>query len=290
MFSVKVVFLSILTYLLATLASLLLVSCQPEEAGETVAIQPHREDWAVYLREAETEPAVITVDLGWAKPAPVATHPRLMTVVVEAKEELPTGFPTEAEVEIVNELQDKLILALERKGEGVFVGSRTSIGRKALYFYLNSERPTEQKAWQLMKAFRARPHDMDIRTDSAWLAYFEILLPNEREMAEIHNERVLQQLQRSGDRLTQPRGIEHWFYFPTTDRRDRFLEALQTDGFELIGMDTLKDESPAKPYSLHLIRQDSIQVPYIHELTWQLTQAAREYEGEYDGWETVLVR
>lgn len=266
---------------------LLLTACQGAPP-EGPPIEPHPEDWAVFLREEDTGPSVITVDLGWAKAAPLQSHNKLMMLSVIAEEELPNGFPSEKEVGIANQLQDKLIRALEQPRQGVFVGSMTSFGQKSFFFYLNDSRDAERIAGQVLAAFQSRKTEQETQKDTQWAVYFNLLFPSAREMAEIRNERVLLGLQESGDRLDRPRPIDHWAYFSDPARRDSFLREVQKEGFQL--GESGKLEEGEEPYMLRIVREDSIHIPYIHELTWALREKAEEYGGTYDGWETIVVR
>ena len=99
---------------------------------------------------------------------------------------------------------------------------------------------------------------------------------------------MLIRLQEAGDPLSQPRPIEHWAYFKSTKARSVFQDSLKRYSFEPIGYDTLA-QSPM-PYGIHFVRQDSIHTPYIHDLTWGLTQLAEGLGGAYDGWETIVVK
>ncbi len=267
---------------------LLLPACRGENVPEGPPIEPHREDWAVFLREDEAGPSVITIDLGWAAVAPLSSHNELTVISVIAEEELPSGFPTEKEVGAANRLQDQLIRALEKPRQGIFVGSMTTFGQKSFFFYLNDGRDAERITGQVLAGFRSRETRKEARKDPQWAGYFNILFPSPREMAEIRNERVLQGLQEAGDPLQKPRPIDHWIYFPDEAKRDSFLQNVEKEGFELVEATVL--EEGEEPYQLHIIREDSIHIPYIHELTWGLRQKAEQYGGAYDGWETIVAR
>ena len=276
-------------YYLYLLFVLSLAACQEGGPPEGPPIDAHQEDWAVFLREDTTGPSVITIDLGWRGVAPLQYHNKLMVVSVLAEGALPSGFPEEKEVVIANQLQDQLIRALEQPGQGIFVGSSTSFGLKALFFYLNDSRDSERIAGQVLAGFNSRKAEQEIQKDLRWAVYFNLLMPTSREMNEIRNEKVLRQLQEAGDRLRQPRPIDHWSQFTTLAQRDSFLKDVQAEGFELVEIDT-QAEGNADSYVLHIIRQDSIHIPYIHELTWRLRQKVEKYGGAYDGWETIVVR
>ena len=267
-----------------------LAACQGGGAPQGPPIEAHQEDWAVFLREEDSAgPSVITVDLGWANVAPLEKHNKLMGVAVRAEGELPSGFPDEKEINLANKLQDQLIRALEKPGQGIFVGSSTSLGKKTFFFYLNDSRDPERIAGQVLAGFKSRKVEHELRKDPQWAIYFNLLFPTDKELAEIRNERVLQGLQDAGDRLNRPRPIDHWIYFPAAAQRDSFLQEARAEGFEPVSMD-VRPEAGEYPYSLHIIREDSIHIPYIHSLTWGLRQKAEKYNGNYDGWETVVVR
>lgn len=259
-----------------------------QQKSEALPLQGHEERWSVFLRQEPQAPQVITVDQGWAEQAPLATHPRLLEVKVSAEETLPTGFPTQAETQVANELQDQLIQQLERGNFGVFVGSIVEPGEKRFYFYLRAEPQADQVAQDAVSAYSKREVAASIAPDEGWITYQKKLFPNQREQAEINNDGVLIRLQEAGDPLSQPRPIEHWAYFKSTKARSVFQDSLEQYSFEPIAYDTLSQS--LMPYGIHFVRQDSIHTPYIHELTWGLTELAENLGGAYDGWETIVVK
>ena len=259
-----------------------------QQKSEAPPLPGHEERWSVFLRQQLAGPQVITVDQGWSEQAPLQTHPRLLKVTVKANETWPTGFPTEAETRMANELQDQLLQKLERGNFGVFVGSIVVPGEKQLYYYLRAEPQADELAQETVAAYTKRKVEASIAPDDTWSAYTGQLFPNQREQAEINNDGVLIRLQEAGDPLSQPRPIEHWAYFKSTKARSVFQDSLKRYSFEPIGYDTLA-QSPM-PYGIHFVRQDSIHTPYIHDLTWGLTQLAEGLGGAYDGWETIVVQ
>ena len=259
-----------------------------QKVSEAPLLPKHEERWSVFLRQQPTGPQVITVDQGWSKAMLTETHPRLLEVSVKAEETLPTGFPTEAETGMANELQDLLLQKLERGNFGVFVGSIVMPGEKQLYYYLRAEPQADELAQDVVSAFTKREVQASISPDADWGIYQTKLSPNKREQAEINNDGVLIRLQEAGDRLSQPRPIEHWAYFKSTKARSVFLDSLQHYRFEPVDYDTLLQAE--NPYGVHFVRKDSIHTPYIHDLTWGLTQLAEGLGGSYDGWETIMVK
>ncbi|MEQ8706728.1 MAG: DUF695 domain-containing protein [Phaeodactylibacter sp.] len=259
-----------------------------QQKSEAPPLPAHEERWSVFLRQQANGPQVITVDQGWSEQAPLETHPRLLEVIVKAEETLPTGFPTEAETKMANELQGQLLQKLERGNFGVFAGSMVVPGEKRLYFYLRAEPEADALAQEVVTAYTKREVEAKIAPDETWATYSTQLFPREQEQAEINNDGVLIRLQEAGDPLSQPRPIEHWAYFKSTKARSVFRDSLERYRFEPIGYDTL--DQAGMPYGIHFMRQDSIHSPYIHDLTWGLTELAEELGGAYDGWETIVVK
>lgn len=259
-----------------------------EQKSDAEPVADHEERWSVFLRQAQQQPAVITVDQGWEPLAPLSSHSRLLRVSVFAEDRLPTGFPTEAEVEAANALQSQLLQKLERGNYGVFVGSQVLAGQKDFFFYLRAEPDADQLARSVVESFTKRKAEASIQPDSAWAAYRQELYPNAREQAEISNDGVLIRLQEAGDPLNAPRPIEHWAYFKTTKARSVFEDSIEEYAFRPLDYDTLA--GAPEPYGIHFVRNDSIHTPYIHNLTWGLTELAASLGGSYDGWETIVVK
>jgi hypothetical protein len=93
---------------------------------------------------------------------------------------------------------------------------------------------------------------------------------------------------KSGDALTKERIVEHWIYFLTDKDRNCFLEQIKSDGFTI---DEKNIRSDLKhPYQLKISRSDSVDPYKITTVTLALRKKAATSKGEYDGWETVLIK
>ena len=70
--------------------------------------------------------------------------------------------------------------------------------------------------------------------------------------------------------------------------RDRFVEAATTQGFALEGS-TTKDEADDLPYGAQVHHESSVEHEEIHARVMELCELAEAAEGDYDGWETMVV-
>jgi len=107
-------------------------------------------------------------------------------------------------------------------------------------------------------------------------------------MVNIKNKRTIELMEQHGDNLKQSRQVRHWAYFKNKEDRQAFIEEVQEIGY-LLGY-----ESEHKGHTLplgvcfhksHHVSQDSMDSVFA-----QLSEVAESCGGEYDGWETEVIR
>jgi len=129
---------------------------------------------------------------------------------------------------------------------------------------------------------------IEIKNDPDWEAYLTFLYPNEETREYIENEKVVLSLHKAGDDLSKPRQVDHWLYFKTEEGREGFLKYALQEKFKLEGKD-FSDKS-ALHFKLHLSRTDKVDIASISAVTIALRRKAMECSGEYDGWETFVIK
>ena len=104
------------------------------------------------------------------------------------------------------------------------------------------------------------------------------------------NRSVLELLKKHGDKLAAVREINHWIYFKSFDDLCDYKDIFEKKGF--ITQNINKNEKPDEtyPFGLILSREDSADTESINEVTLELSRLAEEYNGNYDGWETPIVK
>jgi len=103
------------------------------------------------------------------------------------------------------------------------------------------------------------------------------------------NEKVLVQLMEAGDKLEKPRQVDHWLYFVTDADRKHFIQYAQAEKFKIEGIAEVKDEHRL-PFQLHISRVDYVDAARINQITLKLRRKATSLKGDYDGWETVVIK
>jgi hypothetical protein len=100
------------------------------------------------------------------------------------------------------------------------------------------------------------------------------------------NEEVRSALRQSGDDTRIPRSIQHFAYFPGEQEQRAYRELVVSRGYEI---DDEHSEAEA-PYAW-AIKFSKMQAPNdVDEETSILDADALRLKGQYDGWETEIVR
>jgi len=245
------------------------------------------EHWEFYLCSLDAAPASVLVDLSAAAVAPVADLPFLGWVRLRLRAPGPEGMSSTQELEQLSQIEDHLMQALPRTGAARYVGRSTAAGCRDFYFYAASAGRWQPRVAAAMAGFDQFEFECGTREDREWRTYFEVLHPDAEDLQRIQNRRVCDLLEQHGDALTLAREIEHWAYFPDAAARTRFLAAVEALGFRIC---ELWDEPEATRCGMRFVRLDVPSFSGIDELTLPLYQAALEAGGEYDGWETQVIR
>ena len=102
------------------------------------------------------------------------------------------------------------------------------------------------------------------------------------------NEDVIAVLIENGDALDQARPIEHWAYFPTEEGRARFIAYIEPRYANIAC--SMNSEFGGKEYCITFSHTGIPDADAITEITSALSLAADSCGGEYDGWETQVIR
>ena len=99
------------------------------------------------------------------------------------------------------------------------------------------------------------------------------------------NQKVINVLRDGGDKLIISRNVFHWVYFKSETQKDNYLKEVTTKGFELVSSNKVDDKFP---FQIQIKRIDKVDKESVDEYVIYLWEKAREFSGEYDGWETSI--
>lgn len=250
------------------------------------------QDWVVYIGSVAEKPAAFRVDLGLAQLAPITDYFHRISITTNLKSPTEEGFSQESEYEEIYQIEDRISQILEDKG-AILCGVVTREGEVCWYYYTQDKSSAEQVLSDIKTSDFGYNLETKISDDANWEAYFQYLFPNIYEMQGIQNDRVRQQCKEAGDQLSSEREIQHWLYFSTETNMRNALAKIEEFGFKILeaGEIDLENEEPqSEPVGFKILASKISSPQDIDDDTWNLIDIALDHNGEYDGWETQIIK
>jgi uncharacterized protein (TIGR01619 family) len=246
-------------------------------------------DWDAYLMEVNNKPVSIIVDLGLASVAPQKERPFVVIIRTKILKPDPNGLPGKTESVRLDEMENKLVEQLSSKTGAVYTGRYTQRGLREFYFYALDTLDYFFAVKSALAGFTDYQWLTQAKEDKKWTNYFTVLYPPPVEYEKIQNRRMVDLLKGKGDELKESRRIDHFFYFKTKSKREDFL---RSPGMENFSIDEIPEANQKKalPYMLHIFKNDVPDYSFIERVLIPLWERAKQFEGNYDGWETYLVK
>jgi hypothetical protein len=248
----------------------------------------HEEAWGGFPSEFEDVPALVTADLGWAEEGPDPRRGMLIRVRVATPE------PDENDglapfLEHVAPFDDAITAELSKKLNAVPVGQLISgVSRWWCFYASRADGAQDIVSRAAAKAKDIAP-EVVVEDDPEWNFYADVLFPDDGQQRYMADESVIAQLVENGDNSEIPRPIEHLAILPDTPARDRFVEWCADNGFAVTeAADEYDDEFEGYPVEFTHVGPASLEE--IFEKTSLATEGAEQFEGEYDGWQTSIMK
>ncbi|HEV8507539.1 MAG TPA: DUF695 domain-containing protein [Chitinophagaceae bacterium] len=248
-----------------------------------------KENWDTYMASYEKGPGSTLLDMSLKNIAPIRVLPFVLVTGVTFEKCTPEGFPQDDQFSDLYLVSDSVETSLSKTVGAKLVGTFTYQCQRLDYYYLSDTNAIRNSLVELyQKSFPHYTYYINIKADSAWTYYLDFLYPNEQIMEYMSNQKVVLQLLKQGDKLLKPRQVDHWLYFMSEKGRDNFITYAKDQNFKIEAKETIKDSE--LPYQLHISRTDKVDLSSITQLTLELRKMARKFNGDYDGWETFLVK
>lgn len=260
----------------------------PEQPKTTFATKvEYQEEWEFYFSNVNDKLGSIFVDLGLQKVAPITNKPNVVWVSIKMNNPKEDGLSSQEESRVLGNIEDALVSKLISKHNSIYVGRLTSTGDRDLYFYFDDTTLYDKTISEVMVAYPKYQFTFGSKEDKKWSGYFDFLYPLPRQYQSIQNRRVIEQLEKSGDKLTKEREVFHWIYFKSDSDREQFLEKIKNDNFSIV--DKGSDKSWGEfAHGLQIKRVDKVDQNSVDDYVIYLWKLANEFNGNYDGWETSI--
>ena len=246
------------------------------------------DEWDFYFARVNDAVSSIFVDLGVRADAPLEKRPWLLWVWVELQAPRPDGLSSNEEAPKLHEIGESLVAAISASCDAQLVGRITGASRREFYFYATEPGELDAAVERAMQRFDTYKFETGSKFDSEWEQYLGLLYPSDSNLQRMFNRRVLESLEENGDDHEQPRKVDHWLEFPTTEARAACRDTLIAIDFALDDEFESDEPGDAMPHTLVVSRVDTVDSHTINGITLELARLAAEHGGRYDGWEAPV--
>jgi len=144
-------------------------------------------NWWAYLADYNGTPGATRVDMGQIEKAPIAELPFVVIAGTKYATSLKNGLPEERELQRLNDLSDKLILAIVALGPSAYVGTFTHNKEQVHYVYAKDLTGVEEA---FTKALKRECSTCEVlyqtKRDPEWNTFLKFLYPNQATMQFYH--------------------------------------------------------------------------------------------------------
>jgi len=246
-------------------------------------------NWDVYLAQWDNKPGSVALNMDLIETSPKRNLPFIIITGVTFTKCTSDGFPEKEEFDNLYPISDSLNHIISKLTKSELVGTFTYQCERLDYIYVEDTIGIRANLNKLYSTkFKEYKSYINIRDDHEWQAYREFLYPNEETREAMSNQKVIENLVKDGDDLSKSRQVDHWIYFNLEKDRDAFISYIEKDNFH-VENSNLVSANPL-PFQLQISRKDHVDLKSISIVTLELRKAAKLYKGEYDGWETFVIR
>lgn len=277
--------------------------------------------WGVFFRKRNDKPIAHLIDLGLQGTEPDPQRPVLMVIQVKLQEvNQEDGLILPQEGARLEPLEDQLDKEMLARCGAEQVARLTGDGSRLYVYYGQTKDALAAVCPRCFPADSGYQPKAQGKPDPKW-SYYAALCPNDLETQEMKDMQLLMQLQEYGDVAQQVRPIEHFSHFKSESDRAAFIRKIQTMGYSIkelsnidetnaalfqgergqemskqlaaLGVTMNQDTDVEKseyPWAVAYVKSQTVIPPEVHATTAQLLKLTQAHHGDYDGWETPVIR
>jgi regulator of RNase E activity RraB len=248
-----------------------------------------------YLAQIGDAPVSFVLDMAAARHAPVSSHPLRAEIRIKMLRARPDGLRDASELDALGEVEDQIAERLDQRAGALYVGRFVAKGYTTLVAY--APRAAEgllANLGQIVGSLGAYAPEWRVEEDPEWKFYFEFLYPDTYSKHFMQNRRLVEVIAGHGDKLEEPRKIDHLALFSSRQQAEQAAVQLRQSGFDVDAPElSLDDDGGAREpetWSLSFCRVDSVLQRRIDEICAEILDVVGPLDGIYDGWGAPLVR
>ncbi|TDN79070.1 uncharacterized protein (TIGR01619 family) [Salegentibacter sp. 24] len=250
--------------------------------------QNSAEQWDNYVAKYENgKPGSTTLRMDLIEKSPLKELPYLVVTGITFETNREDGFPGNDIFPIIHKISDELLELISRETETILVGSFMHDQERLEYFYVANKEGLQEKIEKYYQEnYSGYEFYLNIKEDQNWEYYTEFLYPNQETLNYMADQSVIRNLYNAGDPLTKERSVNHWMYFSTESNMLKCKKELENKNFMI--QNSGVNQQTNLPFELQFSRMDKVDINSIFPITSELRKIAKEYNGEYDGWDTSI--
>ena len=238
-------------------------------------------NWEIFHTEIDGNLAFIQFDDGLSQKINQFDLPNLLKLQVQFNSSDPEGMAPQSEVPTLNMLEEEVASWAEDTG-ACYAGQVTGNGCRTFFCYTSAtsddsrdlaEHLNMQTGYEIGMKFDADPHKT---------AYWAGLYPTGHERRSIEDMKIIEHLEKLGDRLDTPREIEHFASFDSRQQADMFVIWARNARFSIEQV-----AAPTQDVQAYIVVFKHSGRPVLDELiphTTAIEKNASRIGGEYQGW------
>lgn len=248
-----------------------------------------QDQWDFYPCRVDNHPASMSVNMAYIGHAPISAADTVYWLTFEQPDPGEHGMGTKQSFDVMCDVEEAFFTHLD-DCELYFVGRLRNMGKWELYFFgcAGLDTHIEDAAAIAIQQTANLPYNSGSKPDPEWSGYTNYIYPNQEHSRWMADRSVVDELAKLNDLHNKPRRIDHWIYFASKVNREAMAEASAMIGFAR--NDDPEDGDGDSPYGLQLYRDDPSELNHINSVTSRLCELAEENGGNYDGWETYIVK
>lgn len=255
-------------------------------AAEADTLVPPPEAWQSYFGNRAGYPALIVYNKGLAGHLDRIADKSCLILTFPLKAPNPEGLPLVEEGKTLFQLDDAFEPVIAAH-DTIDLGRVTMNGKRHVFMAAGENAAILGEALVQAAARFGYPATFQIERGAVREVFEVVLSPTEDEYRLIRDEWVLRQLAENGDIAAKTRKVDHWAYFRSRVEAEAFARWAVRTGFDKVSVAKVESRLPFQVKSSH---QGTMEPGAVSEWTLLQDRKARELGGEYDGWETEVMR
>lgn len=251
--------------------------------------KPHLPQWVAYNALLGEHYSNFFFDLGLVRIQPMEELNNLLQIVIPIQAPDEYGLPLNDEIRTLNQLFDELENAYSAQFELMPVGYVVSNKTCSFYFCVKSIFDYEKIAEEVLKNHPGYRYVTNLIKNDCGAICTDMFFPCYQRNELVQHIIVIAQLEENNDLLSVSRPVDHWSYFRTEKGRADFVELIQQEGFQVENLSEDFDQE-TWIYGVHFKQDSSVDRETIFNLTQHLWDLAFQCYGNYDGWETFVLK